>query len=133
MARILVVDDEPDVRDLCATALREAGHQVVLADNGQLALEVHRLKPQDVVVVDMFMPIKDGLATITELRQARTAPKIIAVSAGWRVTARRESTEGRGDILDHAGASGADMVLRKPFDPEELVRAVSEVLGKPGT
>ena len=53
---------------------------LVLADNGQSALDIHRIKPQDVVLLDMFMPIKDGLETLTALRQARPAPKIIAVS-----------------------------------------------------
>jgi len=130
MAHILVVDDDPEIRDFCAVALRDAGHHVVLADNGQSALDIHRIKPQDVVLLDMFMPIKDGLETLTALRQARPAPKIIAVSAGWRVTGRRVATEGAPrDVLDEARALGADVVLRKPFDPDDLVRAVESLLG----
>ena len=129
MAHILVVDDDPEIRDFCAVALRDAGHHVVLADNGQSALDIHRIKPQDVVLLDMFMPIKDGLETLTALRQARPAPKIIAVSAGWRVTGRRVATEGAPrDVLDEARALGADVVLRKPFDPDDLVRAVESLL-----
>jgi two-component system, chemotaxis family, chemotaxis protein CheY len=130
MAHILVVDDDPEIRDFCAVALRDAGHHVVLADNGQSALDIHRIKPQDVVLLDMFMPIKDGLETLTALRQARPAPKIIAVSAGWRVTGRRVANEGAPrDVLDEARALGADVVLRKPFDPEDLLRAVESLLG----
>ena len=130
MAHILVVDDDPEIRDFCAVALRDAGHHVVLADNGQSAIDIHRIKPQDVVLLDMFMPIKDGLETLTALRQARPAPKIIAVSAGWRVTGRRVATEGAPrDVLDEARALGADVVLRKPFDPDDLVRAVESLLG----
>ena len=130
MAHILVVDDDPEIRDFCAVALRDAGHHVVLADNGQSALDIHRIKPQDVVLLDMFMPIKDGLETLTALRQARPAPKIIAVSAGWRVTGRRVANEGAPrDVLDEARALGADVVLRKPFDPDDLVRAVQSLLG----
>jgi CheY-like chemotaxis protein len=130
MAHILVVDDDPEIRDFCAVALRDAGHHVVLADNGQSALDIHRIKPQDVVLLDMFMPIKDGLETLTALRQARPAPKIIAVSAGWRVTGRRVANEGAPrDVLDEARALGADVVLRKPFDPDDLVRAVESLLG----
>ena len=130
MAHILVVDDDPEIRDFCAVALRDAGHHVVLADNGQSALDIHRIKPQDVVLLDMFMPIKDGLETLTALRQARPAPKIIAVSAGWRVTGRRVATEGAPrDVLDEARALGADVVLRKPFDPDDLVRALESLLG----
>ena len=130
MAHILVVDDDPEIRDFCAVALRDAGHHVVLADNGQSAIDIHRIKPQDVVLLDMFMPIKDGLETLTALRQARPAPKIIAVSAGWRVTGRRVANEGAPrDVLDEARALGADVVLRKPFDPDDLVRAVQSLLG----
>jgi len=130
MAHILVVDDDPEIRDFCAVALRDAGHHVVLADNGQSAIDIHRIKPQDVVLLDMFMPIKDGLETLTALRQARPAPKIIAVSAGWRVTGRRVANEGAPrDVLDEARALGADVVMRKPFDPDDLVRAVESLLG----
>jgi CheY-like chemotaxis protein len=128
MARILVVDDEPEIRDLCAVALREVGHQVVLADNGQSALDIHRIAPQDVVLLDMFMPIKDGLETLTALRQARPAPKIIAVSAGWRVTGRRANDTPPRDVLEEARALGADAIMQKPFDPDDLVRTVQDLL-----
>ena len=129
MARILVVDDEPENRDLCALTLRDAGHHVVLADNGQSAIDIHRIKPQDVVLLDMFMPIKDGLETLTALRKAQPAPKIIAVSAGWRVTGRRTATDGPPrDVLDEAQKLGADAVLHKPFDPDDLVRTVETLL-----
>jgi CheY-like chemotaxis protein len=129
MARILVVDDEPEIRDLCALTLREAGHHVVLADNGQMALDIHRIAPQDLVLLDMFMPIKDGLETLTALRKAQPAPKIIAVSAGWRVTGRRHATEAaRRDVLDEARDRGADAVMHKPFDPDDLVRTVQDLL-----
>jgi CheY-like chemotaxis protein len=130
MARILVVDDEPEIRDLCAVTLREAGHHVVLADNGQSAIDIHRIAPQDLVLLDMFMPIKDGLETLAALRKAHPAPKIIAVSAGWRVTGRRHANEAAPrDVLDEARALGADAVLHKPFDPDDLVRTVETLLG----
>jgi CheY-like chemotaxis protein len=129
MARILVVDDEPEIRDFCALTLREAGHHVVLADNGQMALDIHRIAPQDVVLLDMFMPIKDGLETLTALRKVTPAPKIIAVSAGWRVTGRRHARPSvPRDVLDEARDLGADAVMHKPFDPDDLVRTVQDLL-----
>jgi CheY-like chemotaxis protein len=129
MAHILVVDDEPEIRDFCAVALRDAGHHVVLADNGQSAIDIHRIKPQDLVLLDMFMPIKDGLETLAALRRSTPPPKIIAVSAGWRVTGRRapDGAPPR-DVLDEARALGADAVLHKPFDPDDLVRTVETLL-----
>ena len=100
----------------------------MLADNGQSAIDIHRIAPQDLVLLDMFMPIKDGLETLTALKKSVRAPKVIAVSAGWRVTGRR-STEGPArDVLDEARALGADAVLHKPFDPDDLVRAVQDLL-----
>jgi CheY-like chemotaxis protein len=129
MARILIVDDEPEIRDLCAVTLREAGHLVVQADNGQSALDIHRIAPQDVVLLDMFMPIKDGLETLTALRKVTPAPKIIAVSAGWRVTGRRHARPSvPRDVLDEARDLGADAVMHKPFDPDDLVRTVQHLL-----
>ena len=128
MARILVVDDEPEIRDLCAVTLREAGHHVVLADNGQMALDIHRIAPQDLVLLDMFMPIKDGIETLTALRKVQPAPKIIAVSAGWRVTGRRHANETQRDVLDEARDLGADAIMHKPFDPDDLVRTVQTLL-----
>jgi CheY-like chemotaxis protein len=130
MARILVVDDEPEIRDFCALTLREAGHHVVLADNGQMALDIHRIAPQDLVLLDMFMPIKDGLETLTALRKVTPAPKIIAVSAGWRVTGRRHAhPSAPRDVLDEARDLGADAIMHKPFDPDDLVRTVQDLLG----
>ena len=130
MARILVVDDEPEIRDFCAITLREAGHHVMLADNGQMALDIHKFAPQDLVLLDMFMPIKDGLETLTALRKAQPPPKIIAVSAGWRVTGRRHPNEtAPRDVLDEARDLGADAVMHKPFDPDDLVRTVRSLLG----
>ena len=128
MARILVVDDEPEIRDLCAVTLREAGHHVVLADNGQMALDIHRIAPQDLVLLDMFMPIKDGIETLTALRKVQPAPKLIAVSAGWRVTGRRHANEAQRDVLDEARDLGADAIMHKPFDPDDLVRTVQGLL-----
>lgn len=129
MARILIVDDEPDLRDVCAVALRHAGHHVVLTDNGESALAIQRAAPQDVIVLDMFMPIKDGLATLAELREGARTPKIVAVSAGWRITGRRRAEDPAStDVLEDARARGADAVLRKPFDPDDLVRMVRLLL-----
>src|SRR2546421_8316156 len=129
MARILVVDDEPEIRDLCAMAPREAGHHVVLADNGQSAIDIHRIAPQDLVLLDMFMPIKDGRETLTALKNHDSAPKVIAVSAGWRVTGRRHTNEAPPrDVLDEARALGADAILHKPLDPDDLVRTVQTLL-----
>jgi len=129
MARILVVDDEPEIRDLCVVALREAGHHVLQADNGQMALDLHRRAPQDLVLLDMFMPIKDGLETLKALRESQKMPKIIAVSAGWRVTGRKHANDGPPrDVLEEARAAGADAILQKPFDPDDLVRTVQTLL-----
>jgi CheY-like chemotaxis protein len=76
------------------------------------------------------MPIKDGLETLSALRKVQPAPKIIAVSAGWRVTGRRHARNEASprDVLDEARDLGADAIMHKPFDPDDLVRTVQGLL-----
>src|SRR5262245_52129811 len=67
MARVLVIDDEPDVRAVIQEMLEAGGHQAVLAANGVEGLEAHHRLPADVVVTDLFMPEKEGFETIDQL------------------------------------------------------------------
>ena len=68
MGRILVADDEPDMRALLADLLEEAGHQVVQAENGQLAVEQAQNNPPDLVLMDVLMPKMDGVQALKRLR-----------------------------------------------------------------
>lgn len=116
MANVLVIDDDPDIRALIARALRLDGHVVRCAAEGAEGLRALEAQPVDVVILDVFMPTKDGLETLRELRTRRAKPKVIAISA-----------EGRGGPFDPLAAAeklGADAALEKPFHIDELIRSV---------
>ena len=130
-ARILVADDHADTRELLAAVLRRAGHDTLMAADGEEAMQIFRRDGADVVVVDIFMPTKDGIETVRELRQASSHVKIIAISAGWKIPRSGRHPEPRDyEVLHDARECGADVVFAKPFDPTILERAVRELLPK---
>ena len=120
MASILIVDDEESVRAMLCATLAKDGHSVTEAGNGCEALTAVRKRAYDVVILDIYMPEKDGLETIGELRQISPAIKIIAVSGGGMHTML--------DPLRVASQFGANVTLTKPFDILTLRRAIAELL-----
>jgi CheY-like chemotaxis protein len=126
MARVLVIDDEADIRDGFAMILERSGYVVATAANGRDGVFLHRGSPVDVVITDLFMPVQDGIETIIEFRREFPSVKIIAVSGG----SRRGSGE---HFLSSATALGADLALAKPVSIADLCAAVSEVLAEKGT
>ena len=83
MAKILVIDDEPGVRDLLETLLTRKGYDVVLADSGQKGLEIFRRARADVIVLDLKIPEMDGLTVLQHIRDLNpTQPVVILTGAG---------------------------------------------------
>ncbi|HYZ46932.1 MAG TPA: response regulator [Actinomycetota bacterium] len=120
MARILVVDDSPDIRRLLEVVLAEEGHMVSSATDGEDALEAMAKEPPDLVVLDIMMPKKDGFMVLKEMRShgVRDATKVLVL------TARTAEVDWlRGYKL------GADQYLTKPFDNDELIKTVTMLLG----
>jgi DNA-binding response OmpR family regulator len=113
---ILVVDDEPSISEVVSIYLRRAGYQVVIARDGQAALEALEKQPPDLVVLDLMLPKVDGLEITRRLRAEGDTPIIM-------LTARREE---RDRILGLE--MGADDYVVKPFSPQELVSRVKAVL-----
>lgn len=118
MARILVIEDDPEVRELLEETLRRAGHEVLSAANGKDAIPLFRANPVEVIIADMLMPEKDGLETIAELRSISPNVKIIAISG-----ARPELM-----VLSMAEKLGAVKTLAKPFRPDEVIDVVEKLL-----
>ncbi len=116
MERILVVDDDANIRSSVAAALDHGGYTVATAANGRQAIAIHLEAPVDLIIIDIFMPEKDGLETIMELRQGFPDMKIIAMS-GRGATASK-------DYLEAAKAFGADAALSKPFSYSYLRRTI---------
>ncbi len=121
MARILIIDDEAAIRRLVRIHFERAGYQVTEAPDGRAGLALHAADPADVIITDLFMPDFDGIETIRELRRVGGGVKVIVASGG-------DST-GRLSMLGDAKLLGADRAFQKPVKPEELVKAVRELLG----
>jgi CheY-like chemotaxis protein len=121
MSRILVIDDELSLRRVLRSILERAGHTVLDAPDGRTGLALWRREPTDVVVTDIFMPEKDGIEVILEMKQVAATSKIIAMSGGGQ--------KGLFDWNSSALALGADRVLVKPFDQRTFLLTVQEVLG----
>lgn len=118
-ARILVVDDEPDITALVAYHLARAGYRVKTAGTGTEALEAVAAEPPDLVVLDLMLPGRSGLEVLAELRRGEATRDVGVIL----LTARREE----GDRIKGL-AQGADDYLTKPFSPDELVLRVKAVL-----
>jgi CheY-like chemotaxis protein len=117
---VLVVEDHADTREVLETLLRTEGYEVTLAADGVEAIERYRQRPADVVLIDVFMPRKDGIETIRELRREFGEPLCIAMSADGDPTRR--------SALDRAREAGARLALRKPIEPWVLLRTLEGVV-----
>ncbi|GIV77540.1 response regulator [Litorilinea aerophila] len=123
MARILVIDDESEVRAVVQELLESVGYEVEGAPNGKVGLQLFRKKPADLIIADILMPEQDGLETILTLLRERPDTKIVAMSGGGRY--------GLMDYLEIARRFGVRHTIRKPFTLEELVETVQAALGEP--
>jgi CheY-like chemotaxis protein len=119
-ARILVIEDHRDTRELLELLLRTEGYEVTLAADGDEGTTAYRRQPAEVVLVDIFMPRKDGISTITELRRDFPDAVIIAMSA--------DASLDRRSALMRARDAGAHLTLRKPIEPWVLLRSLEGLL-----
>ena len=120
MARILIIDDDDQLRHMLCQALGQAGYETVEARDGEEGLEHYRATPTDLIITDILMPGREGLETIMELRRADPGIKIIAISGGGQT--------GNMTFLEVARYLGAQRAFQKPFELRELLNAVREVL-----
>jgi DNA-binding response OmpR family regulator len=117
--RVLVIDDNPDMRRTMQMLLETEGFAVSVAADGEEALRLQRELPAAVVITDIFMPGKEGIETIFELRKEFPQTKIIVISGGSRA---------KGDYFGVARELGAVKTFKKPFEPRELIDAVRELI-----
>ena len=120
MARILVIDDDDNVRLSVKLALEDADYEVDEAADGAEGMRRLRSQPVDLVITDIFMPEKEGLETIDELKRDFPQIKIIAISGGGSMDPQ--------EYLQIARKLGADRSLLKPFDIDLLVKTADELL-----
>jgi CheY-like chemotaxis protein len=122
-ATILVVDDEPGIRDLLCIMLEAAGHATVQAADGIEAPKIIASQAIDVVITDLLMPERDGLEFITEVRKKFPDLKIIAMSGGGHIA--------RDSYLRIAKNFGAHALLEKPFSQATVLQLVESMLKAP--
>jgi DNA-binding response OmpR family regulator len=120
MATILVVDDEPNIREVVTQYLRRDGHTVVAAADGEEALRLHHQHQPDLVVLDLMLPKVSGLEVCRRIQAERRVPLIM-------LTAKGEEE----DRIIGLGV-GADDYVVKPFSPRELAARVGAVLRRVG-
>ncbi|NGO43401.1 response regulator transcription factor [Streptomyces ureilyticus] len=119
MARVLIADDDADIRDLVAFKLVQSGHQVTAVEDGMAALRMVREQPLDLLLLDIRMP---GMSGLDVCREVRSAPETASLPV-ILITARSQE----GDI-ELGFAAGADDYIIKPFSPRELSSRVTAML-----
>lgn len=119
MSEVLVVDDDPDIRNMLVFALEDAGFKVRKAGDGEAALAALEEHPPDLVVLDLMMPNVDGFGVLRGRRQRGLASstRFLVLTAK---TAERDFVRG--------WELGADEYLTKPFDPDRLIEMVKDLL-----
>src|SRR5436305_12579537 len=119
MAEVLIVDDDPDIRGILAFTMEDAGYAVREAGDGAQAITAMEKKAPDCLVLDLMMPGVDGFGVLRSKRQLGIAPEARVLILTCK-TAERDHVRG--------WERGADEHLTKPFDPDELVDKVKELL-----
>jgi DNA-binding response OmpR family regulator len=120
MNSVLVIDDDPVTCEVVQRVLETGGFAVTSAPDAQTGIGRYAELSPDLVIVDILMPGKEGIATILELREANPDARILAMTGGGNFQA--------GDVLRIAELLGADTSLKKPFRPAELLSTVRRCL-----
>jgi len=124
MARILVIDDNPEFRIILETHLVSAGHDIVSANDGDAGIElIEQHADLALVLTDILMPQRDGVEVLRTVKRRWPHLPVIALSGGGWIGAE--------ELLGMAGRLGADHVLQKPVTREVLLGAVNDALNKP--
>lgn len=130
MARILVIDDDELVRGTVRVMLESDGHAVALAVDGEDGLRQFQSGTFDLVLCDVFMPQKEGLETVREIRQISAATPIISMTGS---VPAKQGSQLDPDFLRMSSLLGATRTIAKPFRPNELLALVRECLGPAGS
>jgi two-component system response regulator MprA len=123
MLRVLVVEDEPAIRDTVSTALRRAGHQAVAVSSAKARGEALQTGRFDAIVTDALIPARNCLELLEVLQAGRSRVPVLAISGGGY---------GAAGTLPIVKLLGAQATLSKPFVPSELVAAVEAIVERAG-
>jgi len=120
MTRILIIDDDTQVRSMLRRTLEGQGYDVAEAGNGNEGIASFSRNPADLIITDIYMPEREGLETIIELKREYPDLRILAISGGSRDMDL--------DFLPVAQKLGAQRTLAKPIQREDLLSVVAELL-----
>jgi CheY-like chemotaxis protein len=119
MARVLVIDDEPDVRWLLRLSLERVGHEVLLAEDGLRGVAMAQRQKPDAIVLDLMMPVMDGYGVLDALaKDTRTAHLPVLVLTAKAIP----------DEEERVTRAGARRFVTKPFDPNDLAGELHRLL-----
>lgn len=123
MTKVLIIEDDEVIRNMIRELLLKAGYRVSVAENGVEGVKLFKQGTFELIITDIIMPEKEGIETIMEIKRHSPDVKIIAVSGGGRLQAN--------DYLDMAEKLGANRVFSKPFQINDFIKAVKELVGTP--
>ena len=120
MSHILIIDDESQIRLMLRKLLESEGYTVTVASNGIEGIKCYNENPVDLIITDIFMPDKEGIETIIELKEKHPDIKIIAMSGGGRNATTA--------YLHMAKSLGANLTFEKPIRKEALLEGVRKLI-----
>lgn len=116
--KILIIEDDPLIREMVTEILEDRGYKVFCADDGDVGLELlEKIRDVGVVITDIFMPNKEGIGVIRAVKNRFPGIKVIAVTGAVN----------HQKILDTAHEFGADLTIKKPFDIDEFADNVTRI------
>lgn len=121
MTTVMIIDDDPAIRNLFNQMLSRKGFDVVTADNGRIALQKLERSPVELVITDIFMPELDGIEFIAEVNKIKPDLKIIAISGGYSFIRPEQ-------YLSIAKNLGAVTILEKPVKSHKLIQTINDIL-----
>ena len=122
-SKILIIDDDPLLREVAVQLLSEAGHDCAVAEDGRLGLASLEASPVDLVFLDMIMPNMDGVETLGQIKARWPDLPVVVMSAGTRTMAMQS-------LLRLASNLGADEVMQKPLRRDVLLPLAERLLGR---
>jgi CheY-like chemotaxis protein len=120
LPKVLVVDDDPAILEICSDLLQTEGYTVSVATNGQQALEQIRTDPPQVILMDIMMPVLDGVEACRQVKANPTTADIPVVLMSARTNLTRQSQE----------LASADALVAKPFDIDHLLNTIHDLVGE---
>ena len=131
MTRVIIIDDEEDIRIVLKEIFLRAGFDVGVAGDSTEGLDLIRETGADLVITDIIMPGKDGVQTAYDIRMEFPKTKIIVMSGGGNTAPLdyEPAAISTTSYLASAEAVGADLTMTKPFDRKDLIKAARELTG----